>query len=240
MARVCGEIPRQCHPRGGLQEGGERRKGALDTPRRSGGGGVKRRPRFARRRQQGWSWPSCEIPTGWTVFEVPSTPGCLVTVRLNFCGSDEAASSSSQGWQPEAVVVRRLRTRRASITWPAKGAYGRGASVPEPCLHKCRNCSRLRQGLPRARVRSGCDPSRGGWQCGGAACDQGRAADEELHCHIGLTNSMPEGTGECLLVVVRVGTRRTDGMNCGALQQKGQSPTGGQTVDDVKNCLVNS
>jgi hypothetical protein len=132
--------------------------------------------------------------------------------------------------QLEVVVVHRPRTRRASITWPAKSAE---AAAPACLSRVCANTapsgpsSEACPGAARARalwMRSACsgfDPASGGWQRGSGMRSRTRSRRGATPPYWADESQVLAGV--CLLVVVRAGTLRTDGVNCGALQQKRQS-----------------
>jgi len=41
-----------------------------------------------------------QIPSGWTVFEIPSTPGPMLTVGWKMCGRDQPRISVPAPWHP--------------------------------------------------------------------------------------------------------------------------------------------
>ena len=70
----------------------------------------------------GWTVYRNRIPIGWTVFEIPSTPGCLQPVRSVLCGPD---------WEHLNPQQRRPRPSRAQpvaadLRWP--GGSGEAAT----------------------------------------------------------------------------------------------------------------
>ena len=58
------------------------------------------------------------VPRGWTVFQLPSTPGSLPSVRSGFCGSDNSE------------IAYYFTSFSPSLAIPATGRPGRGAGEP--------------------------------------------------------------------------------------------------------------
>ena len=97
----------------------ESRPGAYEV-----GGGGYGQPEFGgATARRGTAGPQArtvfEMPIGWTVFEIPSTPGCLKAVRLDMCGLDLRISGHLKSVFP------------AGARGPAAGARG-GGPVARP------------------------------------------------------------------------------------------------------------